>query len=404
MNFQQKTERTALRRIMACGLIASFFLMGIVFSACERAEQMMAPAEEPMVTPEEADTIVKLGMLYSSPLPGTTLSGAELAVSEINAAGGINGMSVALIAKDDTNDTAMSVALANELIAAGVAGIIGPDFSVHAFQVGPVVQAAGIPMITTYPTNPTVPDAGDFVFMGAFTDNYQGELIAKFAAESLSAKKAAILTQSGLAYSEGLSQYFKVSLMASGEGVEVLQVFYDENDTDFTTQLTEIAAMEPDVIFIPDFVPMVTTAIQQARAAGITATFLGGDGWDNPQLLEMGGDALEGSFFVNHFSGLLGADLGEDTSHFVAAYTEKYGMAPDGPASLGYDAVRIMVQAMQRAGDMSGDAIRAQVAATMDYSGATLLSKFDENRHAIKSGVIITISEGALQTHQVIAP
>ena len=401
MNLQQRTERTGMSRIIACGFVASLLLMSLMFSACDSEEVVgIIDAVDDAI---EAETI-KIGMLYSSPLPGTTRNGARLAVSEFNAAGGINGKLLVLEAEDDENNSQNSVASVKKLIADGAVGIIGPDWSAHALEVGPVVQAASIPMITTYPTNPTVPDAGDFVFMGAFTDNYQGELIAKFAAESLSAKKAAILTQSNLPYSEGLSTYFKDSLMALAEGVEVLQFFYDKGDTDFATQLTEITAMEPDVVFMPGFVPEVPTAIQQAKAAGITAPFLGGDGWDNPQLLEMGGDALEGSFFVNHFSALPGADLGADASHFVKTYTEKYGMQPDGPAALGYDAVRIMVQAIQGAADMSGAAIRAQLAATMDYSGAAMLSKFDENRHAIKSGVIITIANGALQAHQIIAP
>ncbi len=401
MNFQQKTERTAHSCIMACGVVAVLLLMSLMFSACDVEDVIgVIDAVDDAV---ESET-VKIGMLYSSPLPGTTRNGARLAVSEVNEAGGINGKLLVLETQDDENNTQNSVARVKELIADGAVGIIGPDWSAHALEVGPVVQAAGIPMITTYPTNPTVPDAGDFVFMGAFTDNYQGELIAKFAAESLNAKKAAILTQSGLAYSEGLSEYFRDNLMKSAEGVEVLEVFYDKGDTDFTAQLTEIAAMEPDVVFMSGFVPEVPTAIQQAKAAGITATFLGGDGWDQPNLLEMGGDALEGSFFVNHFSALSGADLGEAASHFVEAYTAEYGMPPDGPAALGYDAVRIMVQAIQGAADMSGAAIRDQIAATMDYSGATMLSKFDENRHAIKSGVIITISNGELRTHQVIAP
>ena len=401
MNFQQKTERTAQSRIMACGAVAVLLLVSLMFSACDSED--VVGVIDAVDDALEAET-VKIGMLYSSPLPGTTRNGARLAVSEFNDAGGINGKLLVLETDDDENNTQNSVARVKELIADGAVGIIGPDWSAHAFEVGPVVQEAEIPMITTYPTNPKVPEAGDFVFMGAFTDNYQGELIAKFAAESLNAKKAAILTQNNLAYSEGLSEYFKASLMKSAEGVEVLQVFYDEGDTDFTAQLTEIADMEPDVVFMPGFVPEVTTAISAARAAGITVPFLGGDGWDNPKLLEMGGDALEGCFFVNHFSALPGADLGEDASHFVKAYTEKYGMAPDGPASLGYDAVRIMVQAIKGAADMSGAAIRDQIAATMDYSGAAMLSKFDEKRHAIKSGVIITISNGALQAHQVIAP
>ncbi len=285
------------------------------------------------------------------------------------------------------------------MIAEGVLGIVGPDWSPHALEVGPVVQAAKIPMVTTYPTNPTVPDAGDFVFMGAFTDNYQGELIARFAVESLSATSAYILTQNDNAYSVGLSQFFIGNFLESAAGVEVLQQFYTAGSVNFTAQLTEIAAMSPDVVFLPGFVPEVPLVVKQAREAGITATFIGGDGWDSPELIPTGGAALEGSFFVNHF-----AAQNEEASHFVMAYTEMFGIPPDGPASLGYDAVRILVQAMQRADSLTTSAIRNQLAATLDYNGAAKLSHYNEKRQPIKSGVITTITNGEMRLHQVVSP
>ena len=348
-------------------------------------------------------------MLYSLPAPGTTLSGAELAVSEFNAAGGINGIPITLIAKDDGNDAERSAELAKELIAEGVMGIVGPDWDPQSWAVGPLAQAAQIPMVTTYPTNPNNPDAGDFVFMSAYTDNYQGELIAKFALESLAAETAAILSEQSTAYTgvyaEGLREFFTNNFTAGG-GTIVAQQFYEKDATDFTTQLTAIAAASPDVVFVPGFMPEVARVIKQGKAElGMTATFLGGDGWDNPQLIPIGGTALEGSFFVNHFAAQPAENLTtEEARQFVAAYTAMFGVPPDGPASLGYDAVRIMVQAMQRAETLTGPAIRSQIAATMNYNGASTIARYDENRYAIKSGVINTITDGVIQLHQVIAP
>ena len=135
---------------------------------------------------------------------------------------------------------------------------------------------------------------------------------------------------------------------------------------------------------------------------GISATFLGGDGWDRPDLVEIGGMALEGSFFANHFSP--DGQLTEDARQFVNAYTEKYGIAPDGPAALGYDAATIVIEAMRRTTDLTPAAIRDQIEATQGYSGATILSHYDENRHAIKSLVINTIKDGKIQFHQFIEP
>ena len=145
-------------------------------------------------------------------------------------------------------------------------------------------------------------------------------------------------------------------------------------------------------------------AVKQARAddIGISATFLGGDGWDRPDLVEIGGMAVEGSFFANHFSH--DGQLTEAAHQFVDAYTERFGIAPDGPAALGYDSTTIVIEAMRRATDTTPAAIRDQIGATRDYSGATLLSHFDENRHAIKSLVINTVKDGEIQFHQFISP
>ena len=148
-------------------------------------------------------------------------------------------------------------------------------------------------------------------------------------------------------------------------------------------------------------------AVKQAKSPdfGIAATFLGGDGWDRPDLVDIGGMAVEGSFFVNHFSP--GGDpeqLSEEARKFVDAYTEMFGMEPDGSAALGYDSTTIAIQAMRRSIDTSPVSIRDEIAATQDYSGAANLSHFDENRYAIKSAVINTIKDGKIQFYQAIEP
>jgi branched-chain amino acid transport system substrate-binding protein len=170
-----------------------------------------------------------------------------------------------------------------------------------------------------------------------------------------------------------------------------------------------IVAVEPavDVIFLAGLGSEFPVAVKQAKAPaiGIIATFLGGDGWDRPDLVEIGGMAIEGSFFANHFS--LGGPperLSEAARQFVTAYTARFGIAPDGPAALGYDSATIVIEAMRRAANTTPAAIRDQIEATQNYSGATMLSHFDENRHAIKSLVINTVKDGKIQFHQVISP
>ena len=380
-----------LRGPTAYGILALVLLMGACFSSCDQLQRVIEFAGSE--TSDGAAT-VKIGLIHSPPDPGTTRNGAELAVALANEAGGINGVPIELLVRDDKRDPSLSAQHAEELIAAGVSAIVGPDYDEEAVEVGKVALKYGIPMVTTYPTNPKVSRPGRFSFMGAYTDPFQAGVMAKFATQELGAMRAAVLTETGDTYSEGLSTAFNEHFTARG-GTIVVHRFYDTGATDFTEQLTAIAAVEPPV------------AVKQAKSAdfGIRATFLGGDGWDRPDLVEIGGMAVEGSFFVNHFSS--GGDperLSEDGRKFVAAYTEMFGVAPDGPAALGYDSATIVIQAMRRATDATPASIRDEIEAAQNYSGAITLSHFDENRYAIKSAVINTVKDGEIQFYQAIEP
>ncbi len=395
-------NRTMLKDVAIFGIIASFFLMSIFFLSCNRIQGVVAPDQ--VHVPEDTDT-VKIGFIYSPPDPGTTRNGAELAVAFANQTGGVNGLPIELLIGDDKGDSVLSVQHAEELIAAGVLAIVGPDYSDIAVEVGAVAQQHGIPMVTTYPTNPKVPRNGDFSFMGAYIDPYQASVMANYAVQELGAMTAAVLTETGDSYSEGLSNAFIEGFTMQGGTIAVHQ-FYDTGATDFTEQLMAIAAIDPgvDVVFLAGLGSEFPLAVKQARSAdfSITATFLGGDGWDRPDLVEIGGMGVEGSFFTNHFSP--DGQLSETAHQFVSAYTARFGIAPDGPAALGYDSATIVIEAIRRAGSTDPVAIRDQIEATQDYIGATTLSHFDENRHAIKSLIINTVKNGKIQFHQFIAP
>ena len=385
-----------------CGILILFFVLTISLLGCDLVQQLVPPD-----TPDSA-TSVKIGFIYSPPDPGTTRNGAELAVDLANEAGGINGLPIELLITDDKGDPSMGVQRAKELIDAGVLAIVGPDYSVIAVEVGAVAQQYGIPMVTTYPTNPNVTRNGNFSFMGAFIDPYQAGVMANFAVQELEATTAAVLTETGSSYSEGLSNTFIERFTALGGTIAAHQ-FYETGTIDFTEQLTAIAAVEPpvDVIFLPGLGPEFPLAVKGAKSTdiGITATFLGGDGWDRPDLVEIGGTALEGSFFANHFSPSGPPEqLSEAARQFIADYTARFGIAPDGPAALGYDSTNIVIEAMRRSADLTPAAIRDQIEATQNYSGATILSHFDENRHAIKSLVVNTVTDGKIQFHQALLP
>ena len=176
-------------------------------------------------------------------------------------------------------------------------------------------------------------------------------------------------------------------------------------DTDFTAQLAEIAESAPDVFFLPGFSAEIPLVVDQAKALGITGILLGGDSWDNAPLISDNAELLEGSFFSTFFTAKVAVgELSEEGYQFITAYTAIFGKAPDGGAALGYDALRIVVQAMWRADELTPTAIRDQIAATENYSGATLLSSYDENRHATKSAVINRIVNGEAQFHKLITP
>lgn len=385
-----------------CRILSLFFVLTISLLGCDLVQQLVPPDTS------DSATSVKIGFIYSPPDPGTTRNGAELAVDLANEAGGINGLPIELLITDDKSDSLISVQRAKELIDAGVLAIVGPDYSVIAVEVGAVAQQYGIPMVTTYPTNPNVTRNGNFSFMGAFIDPYQAGVMANFAIQELDTTTAAVLTETGNSYSEGLSNTFIERFTALGGTIAAHQ-FYETGTINFTEQLTAIASVEPpvDVIFLPGLGPEFPLAVKGAKSPdiGITATFLGGDGWDRPDLVEIGGTALEGSFFANHFSPSKPPDqLSEAARQFTDAYTTRFGIAPDGPAALGYDSTAIVIEAMRRSADLTPAAIRDQIEATQNYSGATILSHFDENRHAIKSLVVNTVKDGKIQFHQALSP
>ncbi len=384
------------------GTFILFFLLAISLLGCDLVQQLVPPD-----TPDSV-TSVNIGFIYSPPDPGTTRNGAELAVALANEAGGVNGLPVELLIMDDQGDPAMGVQRAKQLIDAGALAIVGPDYSVIAVEVGAIAQQHGIPMVTTYPTNPNVTRNGNFSFMGAFIDPYQAGVMAHFAIQELDTTTAAVLTETGSSYSEGLSNTFIERFTALGGTIAARQ-FYETGTLDFTEQLTAIAAVDPpvNVIFLPGLGPEFPLAVKGAKSTeiGITATFLGGDGWDRPDLVEIGGTALERSFFANHFAANRPPDqLSEEAHQFIDAYTARFGIAPDGPAALGYDSTAIVIEAMRRAADLTPAAIRDQIEATQNYSGATILSHFDDNRHAIKGLIVNTVKDGEIQFHQALLP
>ena len=374
-------------------------IAAIAFAACEDKTSLSSTAEGD-------GTPVKIGFLVSGDRT-TYPNGAKIAVDEVNERGGLLGRSVELVTRINIEEAAAAAQAAETMIFTDeVVALIGPNRSSHAIEVGAVAQRHGVPMITTAATNPAVTAAGDLVFMAAFTDQFQGRVMAQFAKETLGVNAAAVLTQRGEVYTEGIAEFFTAHF--SGFGGEIVAAeFYESGATDFAVQLTRIAAAAPEAVFLSGLPPEVALVTKQARAlplqntAGEPTLFLGADVWDNPTLLDNEEAAVDGSFFSSHFS----PDTDEPSARvFIDTYQALYGIAPTGGDAVSYDAVRLLLEAAERAGSLDADAIRRQLLATEQYAGATRIAGYNENRHPTKSAVIMTIENGAKKFYQQVDP
>lgn len=331
----------------------------------------------------------------------STHKGVTLAVEEINAAGGVLGKQIRLVVEDDQGKPEEALTAVTKLISKDrVVALIGEFASSNSLAAAPFAQQSRIPMLSHGSTNPKVTQVGDYIFRACFIDPFQGEVMAKFASASLGLKRVAILRDIKSDYSVGLADYFTRSFTAAG-GQIVADESYSAGDKDFNAQLTSIRQKNPDAIFIPGYYTEIGLIARQTRRLGIQAVLLGGDGWDSEKLWEIGGDALNGSFFSNHYS----VDNPDPAIQaFVEKFRERHGHAPDALAALGYDATRMLVAAIARAGSDDPKAIRDALAATRDFPGITGVITLNENRDAVKSAVVLEVRDGKFLYKETVDP
>ncbi len=323
----------------------------------------------------------------------STDNGIKLALEEINAAGGVNGKKVRLITYDDKGEAREAGTAVTRLVTRdGVAAVLGEVASSLSLNGAPICQDAGVPMVSPSSTNPAVTEVGDMIFRVCFIDPFQGAVCAKFVREheGLKATKAAILYDQAAAYAVGLQDAFAKAFKEQG-GKIVATETYQAGDQDFSAQLTAIRAAEPEVIFVPGYYTDVGNIAIQARKLGITVPLLGGDGWDSSKLGEIAGDAINGCFYSNHYSH---QDPDPRVQDFIKKYKEKHGQTPDGLAALGYDAARIVCDAITRADSTSGADIAAELAKTKEFPGVTGKISIDTERNAVKPAVILEMKNG----------
>lgn len=362
-------------------LAVSVALMGTIFTGCQ-----------PKTTADSGE--IKIGAVLPltgdiSALGQSSKNALELLTEEVNSKGGVLGKKIKLVIEDDENKPANSANVAQKLITEKVVGIVGSYSSKCSIAMGPVVNSAKVPTITGTSTNPKVTEAGEYVFRACFIDPFQGTVIAKFATGDLKAKTAAVLYDVGNDYSKGLAEFFQNDFKNLGGNVVATET-YANGDQDFNAQLTKIKALNPDIIVLPDMYSTVGLITKQARALGIKATFLGGDGWDSPDLFKIGGDSVNNSYFTNHFSP---DDTAPEAVEFIKQYKAKFNTVPDATAGLMYDAEKLLVAAIEKAGSTEPEKIKDAMK-SLNVQVVSGKISFDEKRNPVKSAVIIKIEDG----------
>ena len=376
---------TKIFTLMSCILLAASV---VLLSGCERARDIGMTDE--VGTPSDTDTMsmLKVGLIQPSAHYTSFAKGAKLAQAEINESGGVLGMQVELIEKDnrpatgpfpDPSNTALTVQVTKELIEMEkVVALLGPVYSTNAVEVAPIAQVPVLPGAT----GANVTEAGDFIFIIGVSNAVQAQTMAEFAVNTLGKKTAATVHQDGDVYSIGLTKAFRDSFSQLGGTVVGDEEVYQVEDTTFSEQLKRIQTLNPDVLFISSFAPEAPLLMKEAREMGIESVFLGSDGWEGDTFFTTLEDnaPLEGSYYTTSAND----PSTPGAQKFAAAYMAMFGSAPDGTALSGYDAMQILAAAIEAVKSTDPVAVRDAIQAITDYEGAASIARFNEDRHAIR--------------------
>lgn len=372
MNFSRKHLR------LAAGLLGALFVGGVLAGCGNEAK-----SDE-----------IKIGANFEmtgnvANYGAATLDGLKLAIKEVNDAGGVNGKKITIVDADNKSEASEAVNAATKLISDDkVKVIVGPAVTANVIAESQVATDNKVPVIAPDATSPDVTvengQVKPYIFRSCFIDPQQGSVMAKFATENLKAKTAVIYVDNSTDYSKSLGKVFKEKFEAAGGKVLDQQAFVAK-DTDFKATLTTLKAANADVIFVPAYYEEVGKIVKQARELGITCPILGTDGWDDPKVADIAGaDALNNTYFSTHYS-----DKDESVKGFVDAFTQEYGHAPNVFAALGYDAGKMLVDAIKRAGSDDPEAIRKALEETKDLKVGTGTITMDKNHNPIKQAVIL---------------
>lgn len=339
---------------------------------------------------------IKIGGAFNltgalSSLDTPAANGAKLAVKEINAAGGVLGRQLDLIIYDGKSDAATITNVASQLIGSNrVSTVIGFTDSDSALALGPISQKAGIPFVTAGATSPQLPtQIGDTMFLAPFGDNVQAAVGAEFALKNLKGKNAYLLVDKSAEYTTLLAKYFKDAFQKGG-GKIVLEDSYRSGDKNFGAQLTKLRALRqrPDFLYVAALPDDIGTLVKQVRQAGITSPIVGGDGYDTPLLVQVGGQSANNVYFTTH--ALMTTSSTPAVRKFIAAYQKAYGKAPENAfAALGYDTVYLVADAMRRAKSTDPTQIKNALAATRNLKAVTGTISYTPGSRVPQKGVTV---------------
>jgi branched-chain amino acid transport system substrate-binding protein len=402
-----------LRRAALFGLVAAaLFTLGCEKKKPETPSTPTTPTTSttPEATPpQDADTILlgEVGSLTGSEATFglSTKNGVQMALDEVNAKGGITidgkAKKVAVRVYDDQGKPEEAANAVTRLINQDkVAVILGEVASSNSLAMAPKAQAAQVPMVTPSSTNPKVTEVGDYIFRVCFIDPFQGTVMSKFTLDTLKLKNVAILKDNKSDYSLGLSQFYTEHFTKNG-GTIVAEEAYSKGDTDFRGQLTKIKSTKPEAIYVPGYYTDVGVIARQAKELGLAVPLLGGDGWESEKLFELGGSAIDGSYFSNHYST---DDPTPRVQEFIKNYEAKYGAKPDSLGALGYDAAMVAIEAIKRAGTTAGPKLREELAKTKDHPGIAGTISLDDKRNAVKPAVVLQVKDGKSVYVSTVAP
>lgn len=331
-----------------------------------------------------------------------TDEGIRLAVKQLNSKGGVLGKKFAVETQDDQSKPEEAATVVTKFSNdPQIVAVLGEVASSRSLRAAPILQRAGIPMISPSSTNPDVTKVGDNIFRVCFIDPFQGYVMAKFAHDELKAAKVGVMHDQSSDYSVGLANVFKEEFQKMG-GTITNDVSFNSKDSDFRGQLSQVKGA--DALFVPGYYGEVGTIARQAREQGINVPLLGGDGWDSEKLVEGAGGpgkALENCYFSNHYSK---DDKSPRVQDFVKAYTAEYSKAPSGLAAMGYDAMMLLADAIKRAGATERPKVREALAGTKDFPGVTGNITIDADRNATKPAVVLQIKGSEFQYKTTVQP